>query len=128
MLTFMPPPGAVVVDGGKRIPPAEAFQLAQAWGGLLAPRQLPRDFEFRGYYRHEFSGRPVLVSLFASKRREQSISLFQSPSMGMSGMREKQPTVKVLSTTRGRADVMVVGPLPEEELQKVMDSVAPQTP
>lgn len=128
MLVFTPPPGALVVEGarGRPITPAAAQQLAQAWGGLLEPKQLPANFRFRAFYRHQFNGRTVLVSVYDRKGRE-SISVFQAPTMGMSGMREKNgKRLQVLSSTKGRADVMMVGPLPEEELQKVMDSVAPQ--
>lgn len=129
-LAFTPPPGAPLVErgGGRPVPPAEAAELAKAWGGLLEPKSMPPGYVFRGYYRHKFNGQPLLVALYAAKRGDKVLSMFQGPTTGMGSMTEKPKgaNVRVLAARKGQADVLLVAPLGEDELQKIMGSVAPQ--
>lgn len=128
-LAFTPPPGAVRVERGhgRPIPAQRAAALARAWGGLLTPKVVPPGFEFRGFYQHRFQGRPVLVAVYTREGDRLTLSMFQGPAAGMDGMVERRPgRLRVLSERKGQADVTLVAPLPEAELQKVMDSIAPQ--
>jgi outer membrane lipoprotein-sorting protein len=124
MLTFTPPPGALLAERGhgRPVPTPEAGRMARAWGGLLEARNLPAGFRLRGFYRHQFKGRPALVALYDGPGNK-TLSLFQGPAMGMSGMAEDKQKFRFVTARKGNADVMVMGPLTQEELQRVMDSV-----
>jgi len=124
MLAFVPPPGALLAEGGhgRPIPAAEAGRMAQGWGGLREVKSLPAGFRLRGFYRHQFQGRPALVALYDGPS-SQTLSVFQGPAMGMSGMAEDKRRLRFVSARKGNADVIVMGPLSQEELQKVLDSV-----
>lgn len=129
-ITFTPPAGAPLVErgGGRPVPPAEAAELARAWGGLLEPKMMPAGYVFSGYFRHRFNGQPLLVGLYTAPRGKRSLSMFQGPTSGMGSMTErpKGANLRVLAARKGQADVLLVAPLPEEELQRIMGSVAPQ--
>jgi len=129
-ITFTPPAGAPLVErgGGRPVPPAEAVELARAWGGLLEPKSMPPGFVFRGYYRHRFNGQPLLVGLYTAARGGRTLSMFQGPTLGMGSMTERPrgANLRVLAARKGQADVLLVAPLPEDELQRIMGSVAPQ--
>lgn len=129
-ITFSPPGGAPLVErgGGRPVPPADAVELARSWGGLLEPKSMPPGFVFRGYYRHRFNGQPLLVGLYTATRGGKTLSMFQGPTLGMGSMTEKPKgaNLRVLAARKGQADVLLVAPLPEEELQRIMGSVAPQ--
>lgn len=124
MLTFTPPPGAQVVEGGHGRPLAApvAARLARNWGGLLEPRSLPAGYRFRGFFRHNFKGRPFVVSLYEGPGGN-SVSLFQGPALGMGTMTQRKNDLRVVTGRKGSAELMVVGPLPQDELQRMMDSV-----
>lgn len=129
-ITFTPPTGAPTVErgGGRPVPPGEAVELARAWGGLLEPKIMPPGFTFQGYFRHRFNGQPLLVGLYTAARGRRSLSMFQGPTSGMGSMTErpKGANLRVLAARKGQADVLLVAPLPEDELQRIMGSVAPQ--
>lgn len=130
-LAFTPPPTVQVVQKGegRPIPRKRAETLAQQWGGLLELRRVPEGYNFRGYYQHVYRGRPVLVSVYdgpGPAGARTSLSMFQGPVVGMGSMMQRKPgKLRVLAGRKGNADVMLVAPLPEEELQKVMESVSP---
>lgn len=129
-LTFTPPAGAPLVErgGGRPVPPAEAAELAKSWGGLLEPKTMPPGYVFRGYFRHRFNGQPLLVALYAAARGGKTLSMFQGPTTGMGSMTERPrgANLRVIAARKGQADVLLVGPLAEDELQRIMGSVAPQ--
>lgn len=128
-LSYTPPASAPVVERGlgRPVPAKEAGELARAWGGLLAPRTLPAGYTFQGYYQHRFRGRPLLVAVYAGPGGRQTLSVFQGPASGMGSMTEKaRGNLRVVAARKGQAEVLLVAPLPEEELQKIMGSVAPQ--
>jgi hypothetical protein len=85
-------------------------------------------FVFRGYYRHRFNGQPLLVGLYTAARGGRTLSMFQGPTLGMGSMTERPrgANLRVLAARKGQADVLLVAPLPEDELQRIMGSVAPQ--
>lgn len=124
MLTFTPPAGARVVEGGHRRPltPAVAARMARNWGGLLEPRNLPPGYRFRGFFRHNFKGRPFVVSLYEGPSGN-TVSLFQGPALGMGSMTQRKNDLQVVTGRKGSAELVVVGPLPEDDLQRMMDSV-----
>jgi outer membrane lipoprotein-sorting protein len=127
-LAFTPPPGAEVVERGQRRPISEqeAAQLARAWGGLLKPRFMAPGYRLRGYFRHQYGGQPALVAVYAPLGRGPTLSMFQRPAMGMAGAAmPKAANLQVVTARKGEANVTVVGPLPEEELKRIMDSVVP---
>jgi len=108
---------------GRPIPPIKAAAMARAWGGLLEPRLVPTGYVLRGFYRHQFKGQPVLVAVYGREGEKNVLSVFQGPAMGMGGMVDRRRgKLQVVSAQKGKADVMLVAPLPEEDLQKVMDS------
>jgi hypothetical protein len=128
-LAYTPPPGVPVVErgAGRPVPPAEATEMARAWGGLLQPKAMPPGFALRGYFRHRLNGQPVLVALYAGLRGGKTLSMFQGPTQGTGSMAERQRgNLRVLGARKGQADVILVAPLAEEELQRIMNSVAPQ--
>ena len=125
-LQFSPPPGAPIVEKGhgRPVPSAQAADLAKQWGGLLEPKYVPAGYRFQGYYHHVYNGQPLLVAVYASPKHKQTFSFFQGPSLGMSQLHEHKPgNLRVLGQRKGAADVIVVGPLPEDDLRRVMDSV-----
>lgn len=125
MLAFTPPPGVQVVDAGqgRPIPPALATRLAgEGWGGLLEPKNIPAGYRFRAFYRHNFRGQPFVVSVYEGPGGS-TVSFFQGPVMGMGGMNRSQKNLRVVTGRKGNAEVMVVGPLPQDDLQRMMDSV-----
>lgn len=125
MLTFTPPPGVQVVQPGqgRPIPAAAALRLArQRWGDLLEPKSIPAGYRFRAFYRHNFRGQPFIVSVYEGPDGN-TVSLFQGPVMGMSGMKRRQKNLRVVTGRKGNAELMVVGPLPQDDLQRMMDSV-----
>jgi hypothetical protein len=129
-LAFVPPPGARVVQHSQRrpLPLERAVQRARAWGGLLQPKTIPPGFVFEGHYPHSFNGRPGLVSVYASPRG-QILSFFQGPSLGMNRtMQRQEDRLQVLSARKGAAEVTLVGPLSEDQMVQVMDSVAAAPP
>jgi outer membrane lipoprotein-sorting protein len=123
VMAFTVPPGAQQVQRGHGRPIAmqEAQKLAAAWGGPLQPKFVPDGYTFRGFFRHDFNGREALVAVYG-KPGAGTLSIFQGPLMGMSGMVEKKKNLRVLSARKGQADVMVVGPS-GEQLEKVMGSL-----
>jgi len=127
-LAFTPPPGATEQPRGTGVPlprPAAA-RLAQAWGRLLEPSPAPPGFKLRGYFRRQFDRRPGLVAVYDGPGN-QTLSIFQGPALGMPGMSDtmarKGARLRVLHARKGPADVTVVGPLAEGEIQRVMDSM-----
>jgi len=128
-LAFVPPPNVPVVERGRGrpIPAAEAGELAKAWGGLLAPKMVPPGYVFRGYYHHRFQDRPLLVAVYRGRGERQTLSMFQGPATGMGAMAQKQRgNLRVIGARKGQAEVLLVAPLPEDELQRIMGSVGPQ--
>jgi outer membrane lipoprotein-sorting protein len=123
-LAFSPPPGVDVVEAGagRPIPALEATRIAQAWGGLLQPKTLPAGYRFRNFYRQRLKGREVLVAVYQGPG-SQTLSFFQGPAIGMAPMTAQRKNVRVLAGRKGSADVMILGSLPEEDLQRMMDSV-----
>lgn len=128
LMAFVPPVDAVEVPigRGRPVPPPMAARIAGGWGGLLKPGYVPPRFRFLGFWHHEFKGEPGLVAVYAGPGRRKNLSIFQSRVRGMAAMDGKGGSdLRVLSTSRGDADVTVVGPLAHDELQRVMDSIAP---
>jgi len=129
-VTFTPPVGVPLVErgGGRPVPPAQAAELARTWGGLLEPKNMPPGFVFRGYFRHRFNGQPLLVGLYTAARGGKTLSMFQGPTLGMGSMTErpKGANLCVLAARKGQADVLLVAPMAEDELQRIMGSIAPQ--
>ncbi len=124
-LAFNLPPDVRPVEkgGGRPVPRKVAEALARRWGGPLEPR-FTAGYKLRGFYRHAFKGQPMLVAVYESPDGKSTLSLFQSASMGMEQMPVKRkPPVRVLAAKKGQADLILVGSLPEEQLQRVMDSV-----
>jgi outer membrane lipoprotein-sorting protein len=125
-LSYAPPAEAVVVEKGPGRPlrPLAAAGLARRWGGLLEPKYVPPGYTFRGYYAHLFKDQPGIAVVYDASGPKRTLSVFQGPAMGMDSMSgQKRDNVRVMTARKGSADVAVVGPLPQEELQKVMDSV-----
>ena len=128
-LTYTPPPGVPMVERGtgRPVPPGEAAEMARAWGGLLQPKAMPPGYVLRGYFRHRLNGQPVLVALYATQRDGKTLSMFQGPAQGMGSMAERpRSNLRVLGARKGQADVLLVAPLAEDELQRIMNSVGPQ--
>ncbi|MGV3719776.1 MAG: LolA family protein [Actinomycetota bacterium] len=128
-LSYSPPPNAPVVERGRGrpVPAAEAEELAKSWGGLLMPKSVPPGYVFRGYYHHRFREHPLLVAVYRGPRERQTLSMFQGPATGMGSMAKRQRgNLRVVAGRKGQADVLLVAPLPEEELQRIMGSVSPQ--
>lgn len=124
MMTFVPPPGAQIVEAGqgRPLPPAMALRLArERWGNLLEPKTIPAGYRFRAFYRHNFRGQPFIVSVYEGPNNN-TVSFFQGPALGMGQMNQKEKGVRVVTGRKGNAEVMVVGPLPQEDLQRMMDS------
>jgi outer membrane lipoprotein-sorting protein len=127
-LAFTPPANIPVVERGRGrpVPAPEAAELARQWGGLLALKTAPKGYAFRGYYHHRFRGQPLLVAVYGGPRG-QTLSVFQGPTIGMGSMPDRQKgNLRVMGARKGQAEVLLVAPLPEDELQKIMDSVGPQ--
>jgi hypothetical protein len=125
-----PPPGSnpVVRETGddRPVPLMLARRMAQRWGGLLLARYVPAGYRLRGFYRHQVGPREWLVAAYQGPPGagpRPLLSLFQGPAEGMGAAELKKQGLLVLAGTRGRADVLLVAPLPQAELQKVMDSV-----
>jgi len=127
-LSFNPPPGVQFVEGGRRpLRPEHAAQMARAWGGLLRPGALPAGYQLRGYFRHFFEGQPALATVFGLPGQKKSLTMFQGPSRGTGRMMQRQrDNLTVLAGRKGGADVVLVGPFSEDELQKILDSVTVQ--
>jgi hypothetical protein len=122
------PPDVRIVEQGRRpIRPEQALLMARAWGGLLKPAWIPQGYQFRGYFRHQFRGRPMLALVYGPPGRSRALTVFQGVAgEGGGTMMARKTPPRALAVTRGRADVVVVGDLPEEDLRKVMDSVQPE--
>jgi len=124
-MAFNPPADARRVRAGlgRPVPAARAVAAAGKWGGLLKPGYVPAGYRFRNHFFHEFRGQQVLVSVYA-KPGSGTLSMFQGPVMGMAGMAgQERRKLRVLTGKKGTADITLLAPLPEDELQKVMDSV-----
>ena len=68
----------------------------------------------------------MLVAVYERPGSQETLSVFQGPSMGMDRMSmERKPPVRVLAAKKanGMADVILVGSLSEDQLQRVMDSI-----
>lgn len=126
MLAFQPPPGVLTVEAGQRRPiaAAEAQRLAQEWGGLLEPGFVPEGYRFRGYFLHRFQNRPGLAMVYDGPGG--LLTVFQGPSLGMSGMRQRPGKLRVLGGKVRNADVVVVGAVSEDEMERVVRSMEPQ--
>jgi hypothetical protein len=127
--SFELPADVRIVDRlqGRPLPAARAAQRARAWGGLLQPRQVPAGYVLRGYYPHTFKGQAGLVGVYDGPGNK-TFSVFQGPAIGSGTMSpRKRNRLQVLSAPRGSAVVTVIGP-EGEDLQKVVDSMAPADP
>ena len=62
-----------------------------------------------------------MVSLYEGPRG--NVSFFQGPAVGMGSMTERSNDLRVVTGRKGSVEMMVVGPLPQDELQRMMDSV-----
>jgi negative regulator of sigma E activity len=125
MLAFLPPADARFVERGQGRRPltaADAARIARSWGGLLEPKSVPPGYQLRGYYRHTFNRRPALVAVYGAPGGG-TLSIFQGPAIGMSGVAQRRKNLQVLSGRKGGADVTIVAPLPQNQLQRVMDSM-----
>ena len=126
LLSFRPPPGAVVVDAGPGRPlqAAQATAMAARWGGLLEPGFLPPAYRLRGHYRQMVQKQELLVSVYVDPATNRTLSVFQGPVMGMAGVtRKEQDRLRVLAARKGPAEIILVGPA-DEDLKRVMDSMA----
>jgi outer membrane lipoprotein-sorting protein len=119
------PPGVIVVPSGQGtpVPMQRANQIAKRnWGALLLPKTLPPRFLLRSAREVRIMGQPVIHLRFSDGQR--TLSLFQSlvggPTLepGPAG-----PKNNLLPLRRGRVNLLLVGPLPIPELQKVADSI-----
>lgn len=120
----LPPDVRPVERGGARPVPRKVVEtIARRWGGPLEPR-FTAGYRLRGFYRHAFKGQPMLVAVYESPDGKSTLSLFQGASMGMEQMPVKRkPPVRVLAAKKGQADLILVGSLSEDQMQRVMDSV-----
>jgi outer membrane lipoprotein-sorting protein len=125
-LAFTLPPTATETEAGvgRPLTEAQALQIGKGWGGPRVPRWVPAGYKLRGFYAHNFGQQHGLVAVFDGTARGDTLSVFQGPLMGMSGMAERRgKRLRVLGARRGAAEFMVVGPLPEADLQRVMESI-----
>jgi len=122
---WVTPPGASVAEqsDGPPIPLQRARQLAKRiWGGLLLPKYVPPRFELRSAHELRIMGEPVIHLRFTDGER--FISVFQSLVAGappQPGPADRKNNL--LSLRRGRVNLLIVGPLPVPELQKIGDSM-----
>ncbi len=121
---FQPPTGAQQTDQ-EPVRPEMARRIAVRWGGILEPRELPAGLRFRGYFREHFRGREWLVTVYSGVGGRRALSLFQGPATGMALRGLRRDRLNVVTGTSGGADVILIGPLPPEELRRVKDSLVP---
>jgi outer membrane lipoprotein-sorting protein len=120
------PPGVTDVPprGGQPIPPKRAQKIAeQNWGGPLLVPNYPGLQLRPPPQRLNIQGQPVIHLRFSYGKR--TISLFESlagePLLRSGrGLKGKE---NFLTFQRGRVNLMIVGPLPIPELQRIADSV-----
>ncbi len=125
-LTFTLPAGAQQVEPGQGRPLGQtrAQEVARAWNGPRLPRWLPPGYRFRAFYPHAYGRQQGLVAVYDGPKPGESLSVFQGPVVGMEGMSVRHGRkLRALGARRGAADVMVVGPLPQADLQRVMESI-----
>jgi hypothetical protein len=69
----------------------------------------------------------LLVAVYRGPQERQTLSVFQGPATGMGAMAKRQRgNLRVVTARKGQAEVLLVAPLPEEELQRIMGSVGLQ--
>ena len=125
-LAFTLPANAVQVEPGlgRALTQQQAQLLARAWGGPRLPRWTPNGYKLRGFYPHNFGKERGMVAVYDGPGRGETLSVFQTAPLGMSGMSDQRGRkLRVLSARRGTAEIMLVGPLLESDLQRVMDSI-----
>lgn len=116
------PPGTISVPAGlgRPIPLPRAQQLASEWGGLYRPAALPGGFALRAAYRTQINRTPVVALLYSNG--QQSFTLFQGRA---AGMQQKWQDRRLRARQRVLSGVTftIVGPLPEAELERILNSV-----
>jgi outer membrane lipoprotein-sorting protein len=112
---------------GRLIQQPRARLLAERhWGALLLPKSLPPGFALRSIHELRIQGKPVIHLRYSDGDRQ--LSIFQSvvdvptprAAAGLGAGRRKS---NLLPFRRGRANLVIVGPLPIPELRKVAESV-----
>jgi outer membrane lipoprotein-sorting protein len=108
---------------GPVIPLPRAHQLAnRTWGALMLPKYLPPRFRLISAHEVRIEGQPIIHLRYSDG--EQTISLFQGlvggppPVRGLGGRKNN-----LFPFRRGRLNLLIVGPLPVPELQKIADSI-----
>lgn len=124
-LTLDLPPGTQVIRQGEGRPIARprAAQIAAAWGGLKLPRRLPAGYRLKRFYRHNLRSQGGVVAVYEAPGGK-VISLFQGPaSAAPLKLSSEMRQLRVVSARKGDAEMTLVGPLPEAEMQRMLNSI-----